>query len=195
MSENGRHGATGDFHPVWTPDGEQVAFESHRAGAASRIYRKASENTTSAAKPLTENFSVSTGINGYFFTEEAERLIKEWIDRLEQRKNTAAYFARRGITPHVVLANPMLPYTEHARKARAENIALIQYIVRKNGTADICKIIRGLGYALDESAIKTIEKYWSFKPGNSQGKPVDMPSTIRIKFRICRYALVASWTM
>jgi hypothetical protein len=49
---------------------------------------------------------------------------------------------------------------------------------------DSFKILRGLGYGLDESAIDTIAARWRFKPGNRDGEPVDVQARIEVVFRL-----------
>jgi protein TonB len=75
------------------------------------------------------------------------------------------YVVGNGVKPPEVLFQPLPAYTEEARKARAEGIVLIQAIIRKDGTVDSFKVLRGLGYGLDESAINTIATKWRFRPG------------------------------
>ena len=75
-------------------------------------------------------------------------------------------------------------YTEEARKAKVEGLVLIQAIVRKDGSVDSFKIVRGLGYGLDEAAINTIATKWRFRPGTYNGQPVDVQCSIEVSFRL-----------
>ncbi len=45
------------------------------------------------------------------------------------------------------------------------------------------RVVKGLGYGLDESAVETV-KYWTFKPGMKDGKPVPVYATIQTNFRL-----------
>jgi TonB family protein len=94
------------------------------------------------------------------------------------------YVVGNGVTNPVALYQPLPHYTEEARKARAEGIVLIQAVVRKDGSVDSFKILRGLGYGLDESAINTIATKWRFKPGTKDGQPVDVWANIEVTFRL-----------
>jgi protein TonB len=94
------------------------------------------------------------------------------------------YVPGNGVKPPEVLYKPLPYYTEEARKARAEGIVLIQAVVRKDGTVDSFKVIRGLGFGLDESAINTIATKWRFKPGTLNGRPVDVQANIEVTFRL-----------
>lgn len=94
------------------------------------------------------------------------------------------YTVGGGVMPPVVIAQPLPLYTEEARKARIEGLVLLQAIIRKDGSVDSFKVIRGLGYGLDESAINTIATKWRFKPGTLNGQPVDVQANIEISFRL-----------
>ena len=94
------------------------------------------------------------------------------------------YVVGNGVKAPVPLFQPLPAYTEEARKARAEGIVVIQAIVRKDGTVDSFKVLRGLGYGLDESAINTIATKWRFKPGTFNGAPVDVQANIEVSFRL-----------
>jgi protein TonB len=94
------------------------------------------------------------------------------------------YVVGNGVKAPVILFQPLPAYTEEARKARCEGIVLIQAIIRKDGTVDSFKVIRSLGYGLDESAINTIATKWRFKPGTYNGVPVDVQANIEVSFRL-----------
>jgi TonB family protein len=90
------------------------------------------------------------------------------------------------IEPPKLLVNPLPPLTEEARKARIDfgfGSMILQGISRKDGTIDNIKVIKALGYGLEESAIKTLRK-WRFKPGTLNGNPIDMGATIEIRFDV-----------
>ncbi len=94
------------------------------------------------------------------------------------------YVVGNGVRAPVPLVEVKPAYTEDGRKARAEGVVLLQCVVDKNGTADSFKVIRGLGYGLDESAISTISTKWRFKPGTLKGTPVDVQILIEVSFRL-----------
>jgi TonB family protein len=89
-----------------------------------------------------------------------------------------------GAEDPVLLVNPMPPYTEDARKARIEGFVVLQAVIRKNGTVDTFKVLKGLGYGLDDSAINTIATKWRFRPGTLEGKPVDVIVNLEVHFRM-----------
>jgi TonB family protein len=94
------------------------------------------------------------------------------------------YVLGDGVKAPRAIAQPMAPYTEEARKARIEGIVALQVVIRKDGTVDSFRVIKGLGYGLDESAIKTIAAKWRFEPATLKGAPVDVQANIEMRFRI-----------
>jgi TonB family protein len=94
------------------------------------------------------------------------------------------YVVGNGVKPPVPLTQPMPAYTEEARRARISGIVVIQCVVRADGTVDSFRVLRGLGYGLDESAINTLATKWRFKPGTKDDVPVDVMANIEIAFRL-----------
>jgi hypothetical protein len=90
------------------------------------------------------------------------------------------------VKPPQPLVQPLPPLTEKARMARIDpgfGSMMIQGISRKDGTIDNIKVIKRLGYGLDESAINTIGK-WRFKPGTLNGNPIDVGINIEMWFDV-----------
>jgi len=79
---------------------------------------------------------------------------------------------------------PLPSYTQVAKDAKAEGIILLQAIIRKDGQVTDLKILKGLGYGLDESATDTIREKWRFEPGTLNGQPVDVMANIEVSFRL-----------
>jgi TonB family protein len=78
------------------------------------------------------------------------------------------------------------PYTAEARKAGIEGTVHLQCFVRKDGTTDSFRILRALGYGLDESAINTIFTQWRYQPGTLKGNPVDVLMDISVSFKLAQ---------
>jgi len=94
------------------------------------------------------------------------------------------YTVGGGVMAPQAISQPLPLYTEEARKSRVEGLVLLQAIIRRDGSVDSFKVIRGLGYGLDESAINTIATKWRFKPGTLNGRPVDVMANIEVSFRL-----------
>jgi len=82
------------------------------------------------------------------------------------------------------LAQPRPEYTEEARKNRTEGTVILSATIRRDGTVDNIKVVRGLGHGLDEAAIRTVGTRWRFRPATQDGAPVDYPATIEVRFAL-----------
>jgi TonB family protein len=89
-----------------------------------------------------------------------------------------------GVKPPVILSQPLPAYTDEARTAKVEGTVLLHAVIRKDGTIDNFKVIKGLGYGLDESAIATVATRWRFQPATNNGEPVDVQANIEVSFRL-----------
>lgn len=88
-----------------------------------------------------------------------------------------------GVTPPSVIYRVEPEYSEEARKARYQGAVVLEAIVRKDGTVDIIRIIRGLGFGLDQNAITAL-KQWRFRPGLRNGVPVDVSLSVEVNFNL-----------
>lgn len=89
----------------------------------------------------------------------------------------------KGIKTPMLLSKVNPTYTDEARAAKVEGIVVLEAIIHKDGSVGNFKVLRGLGYGLDESAISTVRKKWKFSPGMLDGKPLDYRVTIEVTFR------------
>lgn len=94
------------------------------------------------------------------------------------------YVVGNGVSEPIPILNPRPNYTEEARKARMEGILVLQAVIRRDGSVDSIKVVKGLGYGLDEISISTIATKWKFKPGTLRGVPVDVLANIEVTFRL-----------
>ncbi|MGA2261732.1 MAG: energy transducer TonB [Acidobacteriota bacterium] len=94
------------------------------------------------------------------------------------------HIAGDGLTLPEPILKPTPYYTEEARKARTEGIVVLQVTIRANGTVDGFKVIKGLGYGLNEATINTIASKWKFKPATYHGVPIDFQASIEVTFRL-----------
>jgi periplasmic protein TonB len=88
-----------------------------------------------------------------------------------------------GITAPVPIKTPQAKYSREARKKKIEAQCLVSIIVDTNGLPQNAKIIRSVGYGLDESALAAIKKY-RFKPAMKDGHPVAVEMKIEVNFRL-----------
>ena len=88
-----------------------------------------------------------------------------------------------GVTPPTILSRVEPQYSEEARKARYQGTVVLESVVKKDGTVDILRVVRSLGFGLDENAIQAL-KQWRFKPGMRNGIPVDVALNIEVNFNL-----------
>ena len=88
-----------------------------------------------------------------------------------------------GITPPSILFKRDPIYSEEARKAQYQGTVVLEAIVRKDGSVEILRVVRSLGFGLDENAMKAL-KEWKFRPGMRNGVPVDVALNIEVNFNL-----------
>jgi TonB family protein len=74
-------------------------------------------------------------------------------------------------------------YTREAQKQKFEGTVVLQAVIGVDGVAHDIKVLRSLGYGLDEQAVKALQK-WTFKPASSDGKPVPSLIAIEVPFHL-----------
>ena len=97
---------------------------------------------------------------------------------------SGVYTLGGGISNPVPLQKTTPSYTDAAIKAKVQGVVILQAIIRSNGRVDNFKVLRGLGYGLEEKAIQEIATNWRFRPGTLNGKPVDVLATIEVQFNL-----------
>ena len=74
-------------------------------------------------------------------------------------------------------------YSEDARKAKYTGTVVLYIEIGPDGHPTHIRIARSLGMGLDEKAIDAVKK-WIFVPGKENGKPVTVPATVEVNFRL-----------
>ena len=74
-------------------------------------------------------------------------------------------------------------FAEQAKKAKTGGDVLVNLVVGQNGIPTNVRIVRGIGYGLDEKAIEAVRKY-RFKPAMEHGQPVPVEINIQVNFQI-----------
>jgi len=83
-----------------------------------------------------------------------------------------------------VLVSQILPeYSEEARKARFQGTVVLDAIVLEDGTVQIVKVARRIGFGLEEKAIAAVLQ-WRFRPARRNGKPVPVALNIEVNFNL-----------
>jgi TonB family protein len=74
-------------------------------------------------------------------------------------------------------------YSEDARKAKYSGTVVLYIEIDATGHATNIRVQRSLGMGLDEKAVEAVKK-WLFVPGKENGKPVTVPATVEVNFRL-----------
>ena len=86
------------------------------------------------------------------------------------------------ITPPTVITHPGATYTA-ARRRGIQGDVIVQAYFDENGIVTTLKVLKGLGYGLDENAIRAL-KAWRFSPALRNGLPVSAVAEIEVPFRL-----------
>jgi protein TonB len=89
-----------------------------------------------------------------------------------------------GITPPEAILKPSPKFTEDAIRNRISGVVLLYGIIRRDGRVDSLRVVRNLGYGLDEEALATVSTQWKFKPATRNGQPVDCYINIEVSFTL-----------
>lgn len=100
-----------------------------------------------------------------------------------QGPNGSPFRVGGGVTAPRVTAQTQPEYSQEARELRYEGTVVLEGIVRADGTPEIVRVIRRLGYGLDEAAVRALEQ-WRFEPGTLNGEPVDVAINIEVNFNL-----------
>jgi TonB family protein len=88
-----------------------------------------------------------------------------------------------GVTPPRVKSRVEPVYTDIARNARVQGTVILEAIIRKTGVAEIVRVIRPIGYGLEENAAEALSQ-WVFEPGTRMGQPVDVSLYVEVNFNL-----------
>lgn len=76
-----------------------------------------------------------------------------------------------------------IDYPKAAKDAKVEGRAFYLVYVNQNGKVDKVETVKGLGYGIDEEAVKALRSS-EFVPGQDKGNPVKVKMAIAINFKI-----------
>ena len=87
------------------------------------------------------------------------------------------------LVPAEIISKPTPVYTEEARRLRIEGEVLLEVVLESSGRLRIVRLVRGLGYGLDEAATRAAEQI-RFKPALRDGQPADSTAVLHIVFQL-----------
>ena len=74
-------------------------------------------------------------------------------------------------------------YTSEGRQASIEGVVKLEVSVDESGRVTQVRVLKGLGYGLDESAVAAARQ-WTFKPATRCGKPVSYVVKPGVRFQL-----------
>jgi TonB family protein len=86
-------------------------------------------------------------------------------------------------TPVTVIYTPHPAYTSAATAKGINGTVDVEVIFRANGSVQVLRVVRGLGYGLDQNALLAAASI-RFKPAMQNGQPVDQHSIVHIQFQM-----------
>ena len=105
-------------------------------------------------------------------------------DLVTSNRNSA-YFepGPNRIIPPSVTYSPAPEFSEAARKAKVSGIVILRLTVNSSGNVSEVKVLRGLGYGLNEKATEAVHQ-WRFNPATKNGDPVQAEIAVQVIFRL-----------
>jgi protein TonB len=82
-----------------------------------------------------------------------------------------------------ILSRPVPGYTDEARRAQIEGQVKLSVVLSASGTISEIKVIRGLGYGLDEKAVEAAKEL-RFVPAQKDGHTVSVRVFLEFKFSL-----------
>lgn len=76
-----------------------------------------------------------------------------------------------GVTPPKAIHQPQPRYTEDARQARIQGVAILSAVIDAEGKVRNLKLVKGLPLGLSESALETVAT-WTYEPARLEGRAV-----------------------
>jgi TonB family protein len=86
-------------------------------------------------------------------------------------------------TPVEITFKPKPDYTDEGRKQKINGEVRLEVLFRSDGQVHVVRVLQGLGYGLDEQAVKAAEQI-KFKPALHEGQPIDSMAQIHIIFEL-----------
>ncbi|MPR33444.1 energy transducer TonB [Salmonirosea aquatica] len=81
------------------------------------------------------------------------------------------------------LGNNIL-YPEQARKANVQGKVFLSFVVSSTGEIRDVKVLKGVGYGLDEEAERVVKKMPKWQPGREDGKEVAVRYNLPVVFQL-----------
>jgi TonB family protein len=100
-----------------------------------------------------------------------------------QKPHSAAVTPSGSFQSAEILNKPKPDYTEEARTKRVEGEVWLEVLFGADGTPRVQRVLRSLGYGLDENAIRSA-RLIRFRPAREGSREVDQVATVRVQFQL-----------
>jgi|GEM_PF-848597 len=107
----------------------------------------------------------------------------EPVSTQEVRIGGAPILPDSGMTPPSLRSYVLPEYTEEARLRRIEGVVTVQAAFDIDGTFRVLRVLKGLGYGLDEKALEALQR-WRYAPAYRNGARVSVVAEIDVPFRL-----------
>jgi TonB family protein len=87
------------------------------------------------------------------------------------------------IEPVQILYKPLPEYTPEARRRGVQGEVLLDVVFEASGALRINRVVKGLGYGLDDMALAAAKKI-QFRPALRDGQPYDCAALVHIRFEL-----------
>jgi TonB family protein len=116
---------------------------------------------------------------------EARRIRAQHVAQMFAQRNAGEPAQRvgGGVGAPKLAAKREPMYTRAARVLKVSGTVVLAIVVDVDGSARDFKLIKGLGYGLDEAAATAVSQ-WRFESGQRNGVPVPVAATIEVNFRL-----------
>ena len=88
-----------------------------------------------------------------------------------------------GISAPQAISTPDPVYTEEATQAKVQGTCILGLIVDAEGHPRDIRVVRGLGFGLDQKAIEAVNQ-WRFQPAMKDGKAVNVQISVEVTFHL-----------
>jgi TonB family protein len=88
-----------------------------------------------------------------------------------------------GLSAPTVLSSTVALYTDDARTHAIEGTVTIQAVIDENGRITSSRILKGLGFGLDQVALESVQD-WKISPATRNDLPVSVVAQIDVEFNL-----------
>lgn len=93
------------------------------------------------------------------------------------------YRGGSGIDAPRLLREVKADYSEEGRRRGVTGDVVLEIVVRRDGSVGDVKLLKGLGWGLDERAVQAVRQ-WRFSPATRSGTPIDVVVEAAVEFKL-----------